>query len=153
MPKIRKPASIEKGLEEVIQILTEDEIVNSIGKSSSYLRKCSDPEQNYWINHDEFFKLDQACIKKNKAPPLLDVYEYMVSKEMGSIDFGKIESLDEVLVRFNILHGKLIEKIKEAQDPKSDKGSEISDIEKKDILKAVRDLENKILKVKTIIDK
>ena len=137
----------------MIQILTEDEIVNSIGKSSSYLRKCSDPEQNYWINHDEFFKLDQACIKKNKAPPLLDVYEYMVSKEMGSIDFGKIGSLDEVLVRFNILHGKLIEKIKEAQDPKSDKGSEISDIEKKDILKAVRDLENKILKVKTIIDK
>ncbi len=60
MPKIRKPASSEKGLEEVIQILTEDEIVNSIGKSSSYLRKCSDPELNYWINHDEFFKLDQA---------------------------------------------------------------------------------------------
>ena len=77
----------------------------------------------------------------------------MISKEMDLIDFGKIESLDEVLVRFNILHGKLIEKIKEAQDPKSDKGQEISDLEKKDILKAVRDLENKILKVKTIIDK
>ena len=42
MPKIRKPASIEKGLEEVIQILSEDEIVDAIGKSSSYLRKCSD---------------------------------------------------------------------------------------------------------------
>ena len=153
MPKLRKPASIEKGLEEVIQILSDDEIQNAIGKSSSYLRKCSDPDQQYWINHNEFFKLDQACIKKNKAPPLLDVYEYMVSKEMNKIDYGTINSLDEVLVKFTLLHGKLIEKIKAAQDPDSDKGAEISDVEKKDILQSVRDLENKILKVKSLVDK
>ena len=153
MAKIRKTASIENGIMQVLKILSEKEILEAIGKSSSYLRKCSDPDQEYWINHNEFFKLDQACIKKNKAPPLLDVYEYMVSKEMNKIDYGTINSLDEVLVKFTLLHGKLIEKIKAAQDPDSDKGAEISDVEKKDILQSIRDLENKILKVKSIVDK
>jgi len=153
MPKIRKPASIESGLEEVVQILSEEEIVNAIGKSSSYLRKCSDPDQSHEINHNEFYKLDLACIKKNKAPPLLNVYEYMISKKMGLIEFKGTDTLNEVLIRFTLLHGNLIEKIKDAQKPESDKGTEISETEKKEIFKAIKDLDTKILKLKIMVEK
>jgi len=43
MAKIRKTASIENGIMQVLKILSEEEIQDAIGKSSSYLRKCSDP--------------------------------------------------------------------------------------------------------------
>ena len=36
MVKIRKTASIEKGIEEVVKILSEEEIQQTIGKSASY---------------------------------------------------------------------------------------------------------------------
>jgi len=153
MPKLRKPGSIENGLEEVIQILSEEEIMNAIGKTSSYLRKCSDPGEPNEIKHNEFYKLDLACIKKNKAPPLLNVYEYMISKKMDLIEFKGTDTLNEVLVRFTLLHGKLIEKIKDAKKPESDKGAEISGTEKKEIFKAIKDLDNKILKLKIMVDK
>ena len=39
MAKIRKPASIESGISEVLKILTDQEILDTIGKGSSYLRK------------------------------------------------------------------------------------------------------------------
>ena len=44
MAKIRKNASIENGLMKVLKILTDKEIQDAIGKTSSYLRKCSNPD-------------------------------------------------------------------------------------------------------------
>ena len=63
MAKIRKTASIENGIMQVLKILNEDEIQETIGKSSSYLRKCSDPSQQQQIDHNDSIKLDIACIK------------------------------------------------------------------------------------------
>ena len=76
MENIIKSASIESGLMEVLKILSDDEINEAIGKSSSYVRKCSNPDLAQQIDHNDSFKLDQACIKKGKAPPLLISYEY-----------------------------------------------------------------------------
>ena len=42
MVKIRKPGSIENGITEVLKILNDQEIEETIGKGSSYLRKCSE---------------------------------------------------------------------------------------------------------------
>ena len=64
MTKIRKISSIESGLAEVVKILSEEEILQAIGKSASYLRKCSNPDQPQQIDHNDSFKLDKACIKK-----------------------------------------------------------------------------------------
>ena len=74
MVKIRKVASIENGITEVVKILTEEEIQQAIGKSISYLRKCSDPDLPQQIDHNDSFKLDKACINKDKAPPLLTAH-------------------------------------------------------------------------------
>ena len=71
-------------------------------------------------------------------------------------DGAKINSnddLDSVLVKFTILHGKLVEVIKKAQDPNSDKGEEISAVEKKEIFESIKSIEDKIMKLKISIDK
>jgi hypothetical protein len=152
MAKIRKTASIENGLMEVVQILNEDEIQIAIGKGSSYVRKCSNPDLPQEIDHNDSFKLDKACINKGKAPPLLTAHEYMIAKEFDNINTNESKDISQILVRSTILHGKLTELIHHAQDPKSDKGVEISILEKKEIFEAVKDLEDKIMKIKMTID-
>ena len=51
MAKIRKLASIENGIMEALKILTEEEIQETIGKGSSYLRKCSNPDLPQQLDH------------------------------------------------------------------------------------------------------
>ena len=152
MAKIRKLASIENGLTEVIKILTEDEIEEAIGKGVSYLRKCSDPDQPNQIDHNESLKLDLACIKKNKSPPLLNCHEHKIAQNLEGIKVSENKDLDDVLIRFTILHGKLIETIELAQDPSSDQGEKISELEKKDIFESIKKIEDKIMKLKISID-
>ena len=152
MAKIRKNASIESGLMEVLKILSDEEINRAIGKTSSYIRKCSNPDLPQQIDHNDSFKLDQACIQKGKAPPLLTSYEYMIAQLLEKSDNFENKDINEMLVKSTILHGKLTELVKNAKDPKGDRGDEISPIEKKDIFEAITDLENKILKIKLTID-
>ena len=152
MAKIRKNASIESGLMEVLKVLSDEEINAAIGKTSSYIRKCSNPDLAQQIDHNDSFKLDQACIKKGKAPPLLTAYEYMIAHLLDKADNFENKDINEMLVKSTILHGKLTELVKEARDPKGDMGVEISALEKKDIFDAITDLENKILKIKLTID-
>ena len=152
MAKIRKIASIENGIMQVLKILDENEIQETIGKSSSYLRKCSDPSQQQQIDHNDSIKLDIACIKKGKAPPLFIAHEYIVINESDNLDSHKQNDIDEMLVKSTILHGKLTEVVKLAEDPKSDRGMEISKLEKKEIMEAIKNLEDKIMKIKITVD-
>ena len=152
MAKIRKTASIENGLMEVITIVSEEEIQEAIGKGSSYIRKCSNPDLPQQIDHNDSFKLDKACIKKGKGHPLLTSHEYMVTQELEKSDGHEDNDIDEMLVRSTILHGKLTEVVKQSEDPKSDSGEKISPLEKKEIMKAIKDVEDKILKIKLTID-
>ncbi len=132
MAKIRKSASIENGLMEVLRTLTEDEIQSAINKGSSYLRKCSDPDLPQQIDHNDSFKLDKACIDKGKSPPLLTSHEYMIAQELEKTGKDNTRDIDQILIRSTILHGKLTEIIHKAQDQKSDKGQEISILETKE---------------------
>ena len=152
MAKIRKTASIENGLMEVLKILNEEEVQAAIGKGTSYIRKCSNPDLPQQIDHNDSFLLDKACIEKGKAPPLLTSHEFMIAKEFDKIETATAKDISQILVRSTILHGKLTELIHNAQDPKSDKGETISVLEKKEINEAITDLENKIMKIKMTID-
>ena len=151
MAKIRKTASIENGLMEVLKILNEEEIKAAIGKGASYIRKCSNPDLPQQIDHNDSFLLDKACIKKSKAPPLLTSHEFMIAREFDKVETAAAKDISQILVRSTILHGKLTELIHNAQDPKSDKGETISILEKKEINEAITDLENKIMKIKMTI--
>ena len=152
MAKIRKTASIENGLMEVITVLSEEEIQEAIGKGSSYIRKCSNPDLPQQIDHNDSFKLDRACIKKGKGHPLLTSHEYMIVQELEKFEGNENNDIDEMLVKSTILHGKLTEVVKQSEDPKSDMGKAVSPLEKKEIMKAIKDLEDKILKIKLTID-
>ena len=152
MAKIRKIASIENGLMEVLKILNEEEVQAAIGKGTSYIRKCSNPDLPQQIDHNDSFLLDKACIEKGKAPPLLTSHEFMIAKEFDKVETAAAKDISQILVRSTILHGKLTELIHNAQDPKSDRGETISVLEKKEINEAITDLENKIMKIKMTID-
>ena len=152
MAKIRKTASIENGLMEVLKILNDEEVQAAIGKGTSYIRKCSNPDLPQQIDHNDSFLLDKACIEKGKAPPLLTSHEFMIAKEFDKVETAAAKDISQILVRSTILHGKLTELIHNAQDPKSDRGETISVLEKKEINEAITDLENKIMKIKMTID-
>ena len=152
MAKIRKIASIEIGIMQVLKILNEDEIQAAIGKGSSYLRKCSNPDLQQQIDHNDSIKLDLACIEKGKAPPLYNAHEYIVINEFENLSSHKENDIDEMLVKSTILHGKLTEVVKLSEDPKSDEGVEISKLEKKEIMEAIKNLEDKIMKIKITVD-
>ena len=61
--------------------------------------------------------------------------------------------VNELLVKFTILHGELMSAINKARNPAGEKGNAISAAEKKEIFDAFHALENKILKIKTTIEK
>jgi hypothetical protein len=157
MPKIRKIASIERGLEEVVQSLTEEEIKQTINKGSSYVRKCSDPNPDSDgvkrnIDHIDSVKLDIKCIQKGISPPLLTAHQFMVDQEKSEnrSNFGEV---NQMLVKFSILEGELNKVVIEATDPKSPDGEKITAIEKKKVFEAIKNIEDKILKIKLAIDK
>ena len=152
MAKIRKTASIENGIMQVLKILNEDEIQAAIKKGSSYLRKCSNPDLQQQIDHKDSIKLDLACIKKGKAPPLFNTHEYIVLKDLENLTPNQQNDIDEMLVKSTILHGKLTEVVKDAEDPNSDSGVEMSKLEKKEIMEAIKNLEDKIMKIKITVD-
>ena len=152
MAKIRKTGSIENGIMQVLKSLSEKEIQETIGKSSSYLRKCSDPSQQQQLDHIDSVKLDIACVKKGKAPHLCLAHEYMIANIAENLEEHKQNDIDAMLVKSTILHGKLFEVVKEAEDPKSEKGVQISQLEKKEIKEAIKNLEDKIMKIKITVD-
>tara|TARA_Y100000996_G_scaffold410633_1_gene393353 strand:- start:638 stop:1132 length:495 start_codon:yes stop_codon:yes gene_type:complete len=162
MAKIRKIASIERGIEEILQALSDQEIKDTIGKGSSYLRKCSDPDRDAEgrdsegvkrnIDHVEAVKLDKKCIQKGISPPLLTAHQFIIDQEKSKIQ-SNMEDVNKMLVKFSILEGELNKVYLEATDPKSPDGEKISGLEKKKVFEAIKKIEDKILKIKLAIDK
>jgi len=157
MPKIRKIASIERGLEEIVQSLTEEEIKQAINKGASYVRKCSDPQPDNDgikrnIDHVDSVKLVIKCIEKGISPPLLTAHQFIIdqAKSEHKTNLGEV---NEMLVKFSILEGELNKVVIQATDPASPGGKKIDDLEKKKVFEAIKNIEDKILKIKLAIDK
>ena len=152
MAKNRELSSIEHGLAEAIKNLKTEVIEEVTGKSESYIRKCSDPDLEQQLDHRDAIRIDKACVERGLSPYLLRSHEYIILKELKKTKLED-QSMNELLVQFTISLGKLLESIKTARNPKSEKGPVISSAEKKEIYDAFHELENKILKVKSSIEK
>lgn len=152
MAKNRELSSIEHGLAEAIKNLKAEIIEQATGKSIYFIRKCSDPDLDQQLDHNDAIKIDKACIENGLNPYLLRSHEFIILKELKKT---KIENktMNELLVQFTISLGKLLDKIKSAKNPKGDKGEAITSAEKKEIFDAFHEFENKILKIKTSLDK
>ena len=93
----------------------------------------------------------QTMCEQGKGPISNLLLTGLENLEKGPDSIEKVIDASK-LVKSNILHGKLSEAVKLAEDPKSDLGKEISKLEKKEIMEAIKNLENKILKIKLTVD-
>ena len=152
MAKNRELSSIEHGLAEAIKNLKTEIIEEVTGKSESYIRKCSDPDLEQQLDHRDAVKIDKACIENGLAPYLLNSHTYIILKELKKANIEN-QSINELLVQFTISMGKLLDSIKTAKSSKGEKGEGISAAEKKEIYEALHELEDKIIKVKTSVEK
>ena len=78
--------------------------------------------------------------------------ETIIENFAENLEEHKLNDIDAMLVKSTILHGKLFEVVKEAEDPQSEKGEQISQLEKKEIMESIKNLEDKIMKIKITID-
>jgi hypothetical protein len=152
MAKNRELSSIEHGLAEAIKNLKTEIIEEVTGKSESYIRKCSDPDLDQQLDHRDAIKIDKACVERGLSPYLLRSHEYIILKKLKETNLED-QSMNELLVQFTISLGKLLDSIKTAKSPKGEKGPLVSAAEKKEIYDAFHELENKILKVKSSIER
>ncbi len=162
MAKLRKIASIERGIEVILQSLSEKEIKDTIGKGASYLRKCSDPDRDEWgkdsegvkrnIDHIESIKLDEKCVEKGLSPPLLSAHQFIIDQKKTDNNLDSFD-INQLLVKFSILEGELNKVYLESTDPNSPDGEKITGLEQKKIAEAIKELEDKILKIKLAVFK
>ena len=152
MAKIRELSSIENGLAEAIKSLKSKVIEEVTGKSESYIRKCSDPDLNQQLDHRDAVKIDKACVERGLSPYMLNSHTYIIQKELKNIKSSN-HDINELLIKFTILHGELMNAISRAKNPIGEKGSSVSAAEKKEIFDAFNALEDKILKIKTTVEK
>ena len=151
MAKIREISSIERGLSEAIKDLKSKVIEEVTGKSESFIRKCSDPDLDQQLDHRDAVKIDRACVERGLTPYLLRAHEYIILKELKKFETDQ-KNLSELLIKFTILHGQLMDVINSAKSDEGHKGKTISAVEKKEIFESFEALENKILKIKTTIE-
>ena len=150
MAKPRDISSVEAGLSLAIKN-NKDKVIVATGKSESYLRKCSDPNLPQQLDHTDAIKIDRACIEAGLMPYLFEAHKAIILSELKKIK-GSNQDLNELLIKFTILHGKLMDSIKTAKSISSDQGTRISAAEKKEIFDAFEKLETKIMKIKKTLE-
>jgi len=147
----REFLSIEQALKQVVKDLKSEGVLKSTGKSESYFRKCSDENDTQDIHHIDSIKIDRECLKRGLGSPMLSVHEDML--EATSPEYKNLDNASNTLINIGAKIGKLMETTQKAINPKGEGGSKISENEKKNITKALNEVEDKILELKLIIER
>ncbi len=150
--KIRDLATLEKGLDNILEHLSEEEIKKAIGKSRDYISKCSNPDINADkikrnIDHIDSVELDKVCLRKGIAPPMLNAHTYILDSEKSTMKTPQGD-VNRMMVKLSILDGKLKDEILKALED-----NKLTKIEKDKINDAIKAIEDKILKIKLAINK
>ena len=147
MTILRKPLTIEHILASVIKNLDENQVKEFTGKSLSHFRKCSDPDDK---DHNIYFvdaiKLDIILQKSQKGTPFLDNFELLLDTELKNID--NPNNISDTLINIGGRIGKLMDVTHQSMDPKSQDGENISNVEKEKIYKAIKEVEEKMARLK-----
>ena len=147
MTKLRKPLSIESILSGVIKDLNEDNVKELTGKSLSHFRKCSDPDdKDHNLHFIDAIKLDLILQKNQKGTPFLDNFETLLNEELK--DINSSDNISNTLINIGGRIGDLMDVTNESLYPKSHSGEKISDIEKDKIHKAIKEVEEKMARLK-----
>ena len=147
MTKIREPLTIEHILSEVLKKINADELKQITGKSISHFRKCSDPDdKDHNLHFIDAIKLDLILQKNQKGTPFLDNFETLLNEELK--DINSSDNISNTLINIGGRIGDLMDVTNESLDPKSHSGEKISDIEKDKIHKAIKEVEEKMARLK-----
>ena len=150
MTKLREPLTVEHVLSQVINKLEENEVKNITNKSISHFRKCSDPDdKDHTLYLKDAILLDLILYKKKLGTPLLD--HFNLSLDYGLKNINEYENVSNVLINIGGRIGNLMDITQEAINPESNEGSNITDLEKQKIFKAILEVEEKISKLKLSI--
>ena len=106
-------------MSEAIKNLKSKVIEEVTGKSESFIRK-------WWSRfrstiRPDAVKIDKAYVEKGLTPYLLRAHEYIILKELKNLKVDQ-ENLNELLIKFTILHGQLMDVINTAKVKKDIKG-------------------------------
>ena len=148
----RKLISLEQAIKTVIKDLNQKGVEEATGKSVSWFRKCSDPQDTErQIIHKQSLDIDIACLKKGLGAPMLQAHQAIIEKAMK--DVKESEKVTNTLIDTGAKLGHLMEVVQKSMDPNSIEGSKISNHEKEKIYEAINDVEEKIANLKIAIDK
>lgn len=150
MTKLRKPLTIEHVLSTVIKDLDENNVKELTGKSLSHFRKCSDPaDKDHNLHFIDAIKLDLILQKSQKGTPFLDNFEIMLNEELKNIK--TTENISNTLINIGGRIGNLMDVTNESLSPNSQDGENLSNKEKDQIHKAIKEVEEKMARLKLSI--
>lgn len=150
MTKLRKPLTVEHVLSSVIKDLDENNVKELTGKSLSHFRKCSDPaDKDHNLHFIDAIKLDLILQKSQKGTPFLDNFEVMLNEELENIK--TTENISNTLINIGGRIGNLMDVTNESLSPNSQDGENLSNKEKDQIHKAIKEVEEKMARLKLSI--
>lgn len=150
MTKLRKPLTVEHVLSSVIKDLDEKNVKELTGKSLSHFRKCSDPaDKDHNLHFIDAIKLDLILQKSQKGTPFLDNFEVMLNEELENIK--TTENISNTLINIGGRIGNLMDVTNESLSPNSQDGENLSNKEKDQIHKAIKEVEEKMARLKLSI--
>tara|TARA_E500000178_G_scaffold355844_1_gene430105 strand:+ start:4514 stop:4981 length:468 start_codon:yes stop_codon:yes gene_type:complete len=144
--KIREFGSFEESLAYAIEQLGDARISEITNKSSSYIRKCSDPDNEQKLPLYLALIIDAECLQMNKGSPILDFYQNHL--EIISEDFKVKDNLLGILGQLSHNSNRIVERCISALDKNSPAGEKLSLTEQKNISYAIKKIEEKITNLK-----
>lgn len=156
MVVIRKIDTLEGALRDAIEKFGVDKIATEIGKSRDYLTTLSNPNQKQFserrqknITHNDSIAIDKYCLTNDMAPPMIAVHQMILDEYRSNLNQSK--SIEESINNISFRFSEVLTRVEESIDPKSEKGIEFSDTEKKHINKSIKELEEHLIQFKNIL--
>jgi len=148
--KIRDFLSLEEALSYAIEQLGDEAIEKATAKSSSYIRKCSDPDSPQILPYQLAMKIDLECLKLNKGTPLFSFYQHQLIMSMKDVNIE--ERLNDVVGQMSAKALLIVDRVIQAMNKFDTNEGKISKADLKEISEAIKQMEEKILKVKVKVE-
>ena len=148
--KIRDFLSLEEALSYAIEQLGDEAIEKATEKSSSYIRKCSDPDSPQILPYQLAMKIDLECLKLNKGTPLFSFYQHQLIMSMKDVNIE--ERLNDVVGQMSAKALLIVDRVIQAINKFDTNEGKISKADLKEISEAIKQMEEKILKVKVKVE-
>ena len=148
--KIRDFLSLEEALSYAIEQLGDEAIEKATAKSSSYIRKCSDPDSPQILPYQLAMKIDLECLKLNKGTPLFSFYQHQLIMSMKDVNIE--ERSNDVVGQMSAKALLIVDRVIQAMNKFDTNEGKISKADLKEISEAIKQMEEKILKVKVKVE-